>query len=63
MNTVEIRHILGISRAEFSRRYGIPVRTLEDWDYGKRKPPEWLLNILQRIAEEDALAEDSLEKS
>lgn len=54
MNTVEIRSILGISRAEFSRRYGIPVRTLEDWDYGKRKPPEWLLRLLERVVREDA---------
>lgn len=54
MNTIEIRKILGISRAEFSRRYGIPVRTLEDWDYGKRKPPEWLLKLLERVAREDA---------
>lgn len=54
MNTIEIRAIIGISRAEFSRRYGIPVRTLEDWDYGKRKPPEWLLRILERVVREDA---------
>lgn len=63
MNTVEIRAILGISRAEYSRRYGIPIRTLEDWDSGKRKPPEWLLTILQRIAEEDAIADAQKEKS
>lgn len=54
MNTIEIRAILNVSRAEFSRRYGIPVRTLEDWDYGKRKPPEWLLRLLERVVREDA---------
>ena len=54
MNSIEIRSILGISRAEFGRRYGIPIRTLEDWDYGKRKPPEWLLNLLERVVREDA---------
>ena len=63
MNTVEIRAILGISRVEFSRRYGIPIRTVEDWDYGRRKPPQWLLTLLQRVVEEDALAEGSKEKS
>lgn len=61
MNTVEIRAILNVSRAEFSRRYGIPVRTLEDWDYGKRKPPEWLLKLLERVVREDADAEGSSE--
>jgi len=54
MNTIEIRAILGISRAEFSRRYGIPIRTLENWDAGTRQPPEWLLKLLERVAREDA---------
>ena len=54
MNTVEIRAILGISRAEFSRRYEIPVRTLENWDSGVRTPPDWLLKLLERVVREDA---------
>lgn len=31
-----------ISRAEFSRTYNIPNRTLEDWDWGNRKPPQYV---------------------
>ena len=54
MNMVEIRAILGISRAEFSRRYEIPVRTLENWDSGLRKPPDWVLKLLERVVREDA---------
>lgn len=54
MNTIEIRAILGIGRAEFSRKYGIPIRTLENWDAGTRQPPEWLLKLLERVAREDA---------
>ena len=53
MNTVEIRAILGISRAEFSRRYHIPIRTLENWDAGVRKPPAWALYILERLVRID----------
>lgn len=54
MTVKEIREkILGISRAEYSRRYGIPVRTLEDWDAGIRKPPKWVVNLLERVARED----------
>lgn len=63
MNTKEIRAILGISRAEFSRRYGIPVRTLENWDAGKTNPPEWLLDLLKRVAREDADVENTVEKT
>ena len=53
MNTREIRAILGISRAEFSRCYEIPIRTLENWDAGIRQPPEWLLKLLERVVKED----------
>lgn len=54
MTTVEIRAILGVSRAEFSRRYGIPVTTLERWDAGQNSPPEYVLRLLERVVREDA---------
>ena len=54
MDTKEIRAILGISRAEFSRRYGIPIRTLEDWDAERNHPPTWVLSLLERVVREDA---------
>lgn len=53
MNAAEIRAILGVSRAEFSRRYGIPIRTLEDWDAGVRTPSDWVLALLERVVRED----------
>lgn len=53
MTSKEIRDILGISRAEFSRRYGIPIRTLENWDAGKNTPPEWVANLLERVVRLD----------
>lgn len=49
-----IRKILGISRAEFSRRYNIPVRTLENWDAGIQNPPVYVLELLERAVTEDA---------
>lgn len=36
----------GLSRAEMSRRFEIPVRTLEDWDSGKRTPPAWAEKLI-----------------
>jgi len=32
--------------AAFSRRTGIPLRTVENWKYAKRSPPTWLVPIL-----------------
>ena len=41
------------TRAAFSRAYGIPVRTLEDWDSAIATPPAYVLDLLARaIAEE-----------
>ena len=54
----EIRKMLGISRAAFSRKYNIPIRTLEDWDAGKKNPPDYVLDMLERIVNEDKEGED-----
>lgn len=50
----EIRKSTGLSRAAFSRKYNIPVRTLEGWEYGNRQPPEWLPAILDKAIKYDA---------
>ena len=54
----EIRSILGISRAAFGRKYNIPIRTLEDWDAGKKNPPDYVLDMLERIVNEDKEGKD-----
>ena len=56
----EIRESIGMSRSDFSRTYGIPVRTLEDWEAGKRKCPEYVVKLLRRVAVEDAENIDGL---
>lgn len=47
MNITEMRNYIGVSRAEFSRRYNIPLRTLESWEAGVRIPPEYVLDLLE----------------
>ena len=42
-----MRNYIGVSRAEFSRRYRIPLRTLESWEAGVRTPPEYVLDLLE----------------
>lgn len=37
---------LGISRAEFCRMCEIPYRTVEDWEKDKRKPPEYVVKLI-----------------
>ena len=52
-----IRAILGISRAEFGRRYHIPIRTLEAWDKGVNNPPAYVIELLERVVKDDAKKE------
>ena len=54
MKISEMRELLGVSRAEFSRQYGIPVRTLENWESGKSNCPEYVNKLLERAVREDA---------
>ncbi len=41
-----LRESEGMSRKEFSDHTGIPVRTLEDWEAGRRTPPEYIPRLI-----------------
>ena len=60
MTVREMRELLGLSRAAFSRVYKIPVRTLEDWEAGRRKCPDYVLYLLGRCVKEDNEKDGSL---
>lgn len=53
MTISEMRKHLNVSRAEFSRKYNIPVRTLENWESGKSKCPDYVRQLLERAVLED----------
>ncbi len=42
----ELRESIGLTRKEFSEHIGIPVRTLEDWEAGRRTPPEYVPRLI-----------------
>ena len=56
MTIKEAREQAGISRGEMSRLFEIPVRTLEEWDAGRRTPPPYveklIIEKLQRVNNE-----------
>lgn len=45
-----------MTQAAFAQRFGIPLRTVEDWVAGKRKPPEYVVAMIQTILEYDIRA-------
>ncbi len=42
----EIRSRTGLNRKEFCQKFGIPLRTMEEWETGRRIPPEYIPRML-----------------
>lgn len=41
-----IRKMLDMNRTEFSKYMEIPLRTLEEWEAGRRKMPDYVLRLI-----------------
>lgn len=58
MTIKELRESTGMNRATFAREFGIPYRTLEDWEAGRRKAPEYVYTMIERIIELSGMRKD-----
>lgn len=43
----DIRSSTGLSQSQFSAALNIPKRTIEDWEQGKRKCPEYVAELIE----------------
>ena len=43
----------GLTMKEISKRFGIPYRTIQDWNAGRRTPPEYVLRLLAAALEKE----------
>lgn len=55
MNIRDMRKQLGDTQSEFAERYNIPFRTVQNWETGMRKPPEYILELLKARIKEDLI--------
>lgn len=55
MNIREMRTRLGDTQSEFAARYNIPFRTVQNWETGTRKPPEYITALLESRIKNDLL--------
>lgn len=53
MNIQEMRTRLGDTQSEFAARYNIPFRTIQNWETEVRKPPEYVINLLENRMRSD----------
>lgn len=42
----ELREQTGMTRKDFAVHMGIPLRTVEDWEAGRRRPPEYIPRLM-----------------
>ena len=47
MTIKELRVACGMTQREFAEYFGIPPRTLQDWEAGKRKPPDYVIALIE----------------
>lgn len=45
----EIRKSVNMTQREFSQHFGIPIRTLQNWENGVNVPPEYTVNMIRRL--------------
>ena len=58
----ELRKETGMNRVDFARYFDIPYRTVQDWELGNRKIPEYLLRLMEyKIRMEKLLKEKNLD--
>ena len=54
----ELREQMEMNRREFCDYFGIPYRTVQDWETEKRELPDYLLRLMQYRAEIEKLSKN-----
>lgn len=49
----ELRKRTGLTQSAFAIKYKIPQRSLQNWEYGKRKCSETINYLLERVVRTD----------
>lgn len=52
MNEIKkLRAELGLTQKKFGEKFGIPLRTVQDWEYGKREVKSYIVDMMYKIIE------------
>ena len=58
---IELRCSTGMSRKEFAQYFGIPYRTIQEWELGNRNMPVYLLRLMCYKIEHEKLRKENQE--
>lgn len=59
----ELRKKTGLSQSKFAAKFGIPVRTLQQWEQGISAPPEYLVRMMAYIMLLEGIRDDNEENT
>lgn len=45
----QIRSLTGMTQKAFAYRFNIPISTYEQWEMGMRKPPVYVIEMIETI--------------
>lgn len=56
---LELRQSTGMNRREFAEYFEIPYRTVQEWELGHRKMPDYLLRLMAYKIRMEAMLKES----
>lgn len=59
----QIREMTGLSQGKFAQFFNISVRTVQDWEQGRRVPPPYIPDMMLRILEHEFFSKSESEKA
>ncbi|MBR6642883.1 MAG: helix-turn-helix domain-containing protein [Lachnospiraceae bacterium] len=59
---IELRESTGMNRKEFCDYFGIPYRTVTEWERDNRHAPEYLLRLLEYYIRTEKVVKKTEEK-
>lgn len=51
MTILELRQKTGLSQDQFAKRFHLNVRTVQTWEQGTRKTPDYVIWLIARVIE------------
>ena len=63
MTFKELREQSGMTRTQFAEYFGIPYRTVQDWELDNRKCPDYLLKLMEYRLKNEGLIRADMEKN
>lgn len=49
MTILELRKKTGLSQSQFAKRFHLNVRTVQTWEQGTRKTPDYVIWLITRV--------------